>query len=79
MVVWTTDTVARHKEYASPSGDYPFSAAITAKAGDFRPMLTSFVTGPGKFVEYHLVAPQTVKAPMPEVDVLGLHYARVRA
>jgi len=78
MVVWTTDTVARHKEYASPSGDFPFSTAITAKAGDFRPMLASFVSGPGKFVEYHLVAPQTVKAPMPEVDVLGLHYARVR-
>jgi hypothetical protein len=78
MVVWTTDTVTRHKEYASASGDFPFSAAIAAKAGgDFRPMLASYVTG-GKFVEYHLVAPETLKAPLPEVDVLGLHYTRVR-
>ena len=78
MVVWTTDTIARHKQYASATGDFPFSAAITAKAGgDFRPMLASYVTG-GKFIEYHLVAPQAVKSPLPEVDVLGLHYARVR-
>jgi len=75
--VWTTDTIARHKEYASTSGDFPFSAAITAKAGDFRPMLASFVTG-GRFIEYQLVAPQAIKQPLPEVDVLGLHYARVR-
>ena len=63
MVVWTTDTIARHKEYASPSGDFPFSTAITTKAGDFRPMLTSFVSGPGKFVEYHLVAPRDGEGP----------------
>ena len=77
MVVWTTDTLTRHKEYASASGDFPFSTGITAKAGDFRPMLSSYVSG-GKFIEYQLVAPQTLKTPLPEVDVLGLHYARVR-
>src|SRR5262245_54953267 len=77
MVVWTTDTIARHKEYAATSGDFPFSPAITTKAGDFRPMLSSYVTG-GRFIEYQLVAPQAVKPPLPEVDVLGLHYARVR-
>lgn len=78
MVVWTTDTIARHKSYASATGDFPFSPAITTKAGgDFRPMLAPFVTGE-TFVEYHLVAPQTLTMPLPEVDVLGLHYTRVR-
>ncbi len=78
MIVWTTDTVARHKEYASPSGDFPFSTALTSKAGDFRPMIAPYVNGPGRYVEYHLVAPQAVSTALPEVDVLGLHYARVR-
>jgi hypothetical protein len=78
MVVWTTDTLARHKAYASASGDFPFAADITAKAGgDFRPTLAPYVTG-GKFIEYHLVAPQALKMPLPEVNVLGLHYALVR-
>jgi hypothetical protein len=78
MIVWTTDTQARHKTYASPSGDFPFSAALTAKAGDFRSALAPYVSGPGRYVEYHLVAPQVAGTPLPEVDVLGLHYARVR-
>jgi hypothetical protein len=79
MIVWTTDTIARHKQYVARGGDLPFNAAIVAKAGgDFRPMLSSFVTGPGRFIEYELVAPQAAGSPLPEVDVLGLHYARVR-
>jgi hypothetical protein len=78
MIVWTTDTLARHKGYASASGDFPFSPAITAKAGDFRPALAPYVNGPGRYVEYHLVAPAAAGSPLPEVDVLGLHYARVR-
>jgi hypothetical protein len=78
MIVWTTDTIARHKQYASASGEFPFSPAVVAKAGDFRPMMAPYVNGPGRYVEYHLVAPAAVKQPFPEVDVLGLHYARVR-
>jgi hypothetical protein len=78
MIVWTTDTIDRHKSYASPSGDFPFSPAITAKAGDFRPAIAPFVNGAGRYIEYQLVGPQAVGAALPEVDVLGLHYAKVR-
>jgi hypothetical protein len=78
MLVWTTDTIARHKGYASTAGDFPFAPGITAKAGDFRPGLAPFVSGTGRYVEYQLVAPQAAGTPLPEVDVLGLHYAKVR-
>ena len=78
MIVWTSDTLARHKQYASASGDFPFSTAVVAKAGDFRPAIAPYVNGPGRYVEYQLVAPESVASPLPEVDVLGLHYARVR-
>lgn len=78
MIVWTTDTATRHKEYASTSGDFPFAPALVAKAGDFRPTLAPYVSGPGRYVQYELVAPLAAGSPLPEVDVLGLHYARVR-
>ena len=77
MIVWSIDTAARYKEYAA-SGDFPFSAALVGKAGDFRPMIASYVNGPGRFVEYHLVAPASAGSPLPTIDVLALHYARVR-
>jgi hypothetical protein len=77
MMVWTTDTLTRHKGYASEGGEFPFRQALTTRVGDFRTALAPFVNGPGKYVEYHLVAPEKVPT-MPEVDVLGLHYARVR-
>jgi hypothetical protein len=63
---------------ASTSGDFPFNTATIAKTGDFRTGLAPFVSGPGKYVEYHLVAPDKVGAPLPEVDVLGNHYIKVR-
>jgi hypothetical protein len=78
MLVWTTDTAARHKAIASTSGDFPFNAAIVGKAGDIRTGLSPFVSGPGKWVEYTLVAPEKAGAPLPEVDVLGNHYIKVR-
>jgi hypothetical protein len=77
MLVWITDTLAHHKRFASASGDFPFNAAAPA-AGDFRTGLAPFVSGPGKYVEYHLVSPDKVGAPLPEVDVLGNHYIKVR-
>jgi hypothetical protein len=78
LLVWTTDTLAHHEALASTSGDFPFSAAAIGKAGDIRAGLAPFVSGPGKYVEYHMVAPDKVGAPLPEVDVLGNHYIKVR-
>jgi hypothetical protein len=78
MIVWTTDTIARHKAYASASGDFPFAASLVAKAGDFRPMIAPYVNGPGRYVQYELVAPGAAGTPLPEIDLLAVHYARVR-
>jgi hypothetical protein len=78
MIVWTTDTIERHKAYVSPSGALPFAEALVAKAGDFRAVMAPYVSGPGRYVQYELVAPEAAGAPLPEVDVLGLHHARVR-
>lgn len=78
MLVWTTDTLAHHKGIASADGDYPFSWAVTAKAGDVRTSLMAFVSGPGKYSEYHLIAPEKVGASLPVVEVLGNHYIKVR-
>jgi hypothetical protein len=79
MLVWTTDTLAHHKRFAAASGESPFSAALAAATGDLRTGLAPFVSGPGKYIEYHLVSPQKVGAALPEVDVLGNHYIKVRA
>jgi hypothetical protein len=73
--VWTTDTLARRKG-TTGTGEFPFNAAVTAKAGDFRPGLAAFTTN-GRYIEYQLVAPNTVGT-LPEVDVLGLHYIKVK-
>lgn len=78
MLVWTTDTLAHHQRFASASGEFPFTPTLTASAGDFRTGLAPFLSGPGKYVEYHLVSPEKVGAPLPEVDVLGNHYIKVR-
>lgn len=78
LLVWRTDTIAHHRSIAATSGDYPFSAAVTANAGDVRTALAPFVSGPGKFSEYHLVAPDKVGAALPGVDVLGNHYIKVK-
>lgn len=74
--VWNTDTLARRKATAA-TGTFPFNQAVTAKAGDFRPGLERFVSG-GRYVEYQLVAPDKVGAALPEVDVLGMHYIKVK-
>jgi hypothetical protein len=78
MLVWVTDTLAHHKRFASSSGDSPFNTTVITAAGDLRAGLAPFVNGPGKYVEYHLVSPDKVGAPLPEVDVLGNHYIKVR-
>ena len=78
MLVWTSRTVASHKTVASTSGDFPFNQAILASAGDFREGLAKFVSGPGKYMEYQLVAPDKVGAALPTVDVLGNHYIKVQ-
>ena len=78
LLVWVTDTAARHRAYAAASGEFPFSASLVAKTGDFRTRLAPFVSGPGKYSEFHLVSPEKVRAPLPEVDVLGNHYIKVR-
>jgi hypothetical protein len=78
LMVWTADTIAQFKSVASPSGDFPFGQAVIDKTGDFRKGLAPFVNGPGTYVEYHLVAPEKVGAPLPVVDVLGNHYIKVR-
>jgi len=77
LLVWTTDTKERHRSYASVSGDFPFSSSLLAAVGDFRPGLASFLQGSGRYVEYHLVGTAAAGA-LPEAEVLGLHYARVR-
>jgi hypothetical protein len=44
---------------------------------DFRQDLTPFVKSAGLNIEYRLVAPEKV-APFPAVDILGVHYIKVR-
>jgi hypothetical protein len=45
--------------------------------GAFRPDLAAFVNGPGQQVEYRLVSPSTA-GPLPDVEILGIHYIKVR-
>jgi hypothetical protein len=73
-----TDTLSHHKGFASSSGEFPFNPTLTSAAGDFRAGLAPFVNGPGRYIEYHLIAPEKIGAPLPEVDVLGNHYIKVR-
>ena len=78
LLAYTTDTLARHKSYASATAEgYPFNATLLAKSGDAGTGLTPFVSSHGKYFEFHLVAPEKVGA-MPEVEVLGIHYIKVR-
>jgi hypothetical protein len=79
LLVWTTDTIERHRNYGSTSGDFPFTAALLAKTGDVRTGLAPFVSGPGRYSEFHLVSPDKIGAPLPAVDVLGNHYIKVRS
>ena len=78
LLVWVTDTLARHKNYVATSGDAPFRAALTNNTGDPRTVLAAYLKGPGTYSEYHLVHPEKVGAPLPSVDVLGNHYSKVR-
>lgn len=78
LLVWVTDTLARHKSYAAASGDVPFRLAVTSNAGDPRTVLAAFLKGPGAYSEFHLVHPEKVGAALPTVDVLGNHYIKVR-
>lgn len=77
MLVWTTDTLARRKAYASTTGGSPFTQELRAKVGDFRPGFGPFVNSGGQYHEYRLVRPDAV-GPLPAVEVLGIHHAKVR-
>jgi hypothetical protein len=77
MLVWTTDTLARRKGYASTTGRSPFTQEVRDKVGDFRPGFQPFVNSGGEYHEYHLIAPDTAGT-LPQVEVLGIHYAKVR-
>src|SRR5262245_47892906 len=75
LLVYTTDTLARHKSYASATAEgNPFTTDLLAK-GNAATGLTPFVNGGGKYFEYHLVGKV---AELPEVEVLGIHYIKVR-
>lgn len=78
LLVWITDTIARHKSYEAASGDVPFRAAVMSQAGDPRTALAAYSKGPGTYNEYHLVHPENIGAPLPSVDVLGNHHIKVR-
>lgn len=77
MLVWTVDTLARWTAHAAAPGRSPFTPELRAKAGDFRAGFAPFVNSGGQYHEYHLVAPETA-GPLPDVEVLGIHYAKVR-
>ncbi|HKS38216.1 MAG TPA: hypothetical protein VJW76_13550 [Verrucomicrobiae bacterium] len=78
VLVYTTDTLERRKAYASATSEVsPFTAALLAKVGNVQSGLAPFVNSDGQYIEYHLVGPEKVAA-MPEVDVLGVHYLKVR-
>lgn len=76
VLAYTTDTLARHKGYASATTeDDPFNAGLLARAVNAGPGLTPFVNSRGNYLEYHLVGKV---AELPEVEVLGIHYLKVR-
>jgi hypothetical protein len=76
LLAYTTDTLARHKTYASATDQgFPFNTDLLAKAGNAGPGLTSFVNSDGNYIEYHLVGKV---AALPETEVLGIHYIKVR-
>lgn len=78
VLVYTTDTSERRKGYASVTSVVsPFTADLLAKIGNVQSGLAPFVNSDGQYIEYHLVAPEKVAA-LPEVDVLGVHYLKVR-
>src|SRR6185503_14423709 len=58
LLAYTTDTLARHKSYASATAEgYPFNATLLAKSGNAGIGLTPFVSSDGKYFEFHLVSP----------------------
>lgn len=77
MLVWTTDTQARRQGYSAASGGSPFTQELRARVGDFRPGFQPFVNSGGEYHEYHLVSPAAV-GPLPQVEILGVHYTKVR-
>jgi hypothetical protein len=77
LLVWTTDTLARRKGYASASGGSPFTPGLTGKVGEAGNSFAPFVSGDGRYSEYHLLSPEKVGA-LPVVEILGIHYIKVR-
>ena len=59
------------------SAGSPFTADLLEKAGVVGPGLARFINSGGEYIEYRLVAPEKVGV-LPEVDVLGIHYIKVR-
>ena len=75
LLAYTTDTLTRHKSYATATAEgNPLTADLLAK-GNAGTGLTPFVRSEGNYFEYHLVGKV---AELPEVEVLGIHYIKVR-
>jgi hypothetical protein len=78
LLAYITDTLAHRQGYASkPSEDSPFSAELLAKLGDVLSGLDRFVNSSGPYIEYHLVGAKAI-ASLPAVEILGIHYTKVR-
>ena len=78
LLAYTTDTLARRQGYASKlSEDSPFRAELLAKVGEAVTGLDRFLNRAGQYIEYHLVGPEAI-ASLPAVEILGIHYAKVR-
>jgi hypothetical protein len=51
--------------------------ALVRTDGRGAPDLSAFTSGPARRIEYRLIAPERAR-PLPDVDVLGMHYIKVR-
>jgi hypothetical protein len=58
----------------SSKGQY---AVVRTDARSALPDLSMFTSGPARRIEYRLIAPERTR-PLPDVDVLGMHYIKVR-
>lgn len=78
LLAYSIDTLAHAKDYISAASESsPFTGALLAKIGEVRRELPPFTISEGQYVEYRLVGKDNT-ASLPEVEVLGNHYLKVR-